>query len=154
VCEVDLVMTRERVTVEVRAPDAQDAHIALARIVSEANRGYRPFWGPAEWPGEIARKSRYQRLGVRIRDLVDVGVAAAFGAVALLAVSSVPGVGALPTWVLALIMLVGARVVYVINRAVPAVELPAHGRSRLYALGTRLAIWLGAQALALLGFAV
>jgi hypothetical protein len=154
-CEVELVMRRNLVTVEVSAPDAQDAHIALARIVEEANRGYRPYWGPASWPGDVARKTRSQRFAGPLRDVLDVVVAIAFGVISTLAAIRISGHDELPSWAIALIVVLGANVVYFINRAVPAVEIAQHGTTRLRVLSARLTRSAGAsiaaQVLALLG---
>lgn len=154
-CTVELVMKRDRVTVSVGAPDAQDAHIALARIVEEANRGYRPYWGPAGWPGDVARKTRYQRFAGPLRDVLDVAVAVGFGAISTLAAIRISGHDELPGWAIALIVLLGANVVYFINRAVPAVEIAQDGTTRLRVLSARLTRSAGAsiaaQVLALLG---
>jgi hypothetical protein len=154
-CEVELMMRRDLVDVEVSAPDPQDAQIALARIVEEANRGYRPYWGPAKWPGDVARKTRYQRAGGPMRDLLDVAAAVVFGVVSALAAIRISGQDDLPSWAIALIVMLGANVVLLINRAVPAVEIAMHGRTRLRVLSMRLAGAAGAsivaQVLALVG---
>lgn len=154
VCEVDLVMARRQVTVEVRALDPHDARIALARIVDEANRGYRPFWGPASWPADVAPRTRYQRYGRRLRDLIDVAVGALFGIASFVVAARLSGAEAPPGWLILLILISGAGIVTAINRAVPAVEIATHGRTRLRVIATRLGAtggaWIAAQALGFL----
>lgn len=153
-CAVDLRMTREGVTAEVTGADPHDARSALARIIAEANRGYRPFWGPAAWSRDVAPRSRYQRLGGWLRDMFDVAVAAVFGVASMLAATHISGAGDHPGWVMMLIVLLGGGIGFVVNRAVPAVEIAVSGRTRFRVISTRLVAsaggWIGAQVLALL----
>jgi hypothetical protein len=154
-CAVDLRMDRSSVTVDVTGAKPHDVQSALARIIAEANRGYRPFWGPASWPSDVAPRSRYQRLGGHLRDLFDFAVAAAFGVASMLAATHISGADDHPGWAMALIALLGGGIGFVVNRAVPAVEIAANGRTRFRVISTRLAAsaggWIGAQVLAFLG---
>jgi hypothetical protein len=130
--------SRQVVRLRVAALEPSAAEGVAREVIPAVGWAYRPYWGACGRPDAVLARSAYERHGPNLRYVLIFALALVLGVLLARAVDRLPGAG-LPSWATALVVASGAAIPFVLDRAVPDVEVAALGRTRLRAIGIRMA---------------
>jgi hypothetical protein len=113
-------------------------HESAAAMIRAVNRGYRPYWGPCSWPPEVLAQTFYQRHGAGLRSAFNAALGGMLGLALALTAKRIAGADP-PDIGIAVAVLLTGLLPFVVDWAVPDIEVALLGRTRLVVVVRRLA---------------
>jgi hypothetical protein len=109
---------------------------AMRSLIVEVNRGYKPYWGPSTWSPQVLDRTVWLTRANIARKMLMFLLGAVLGSVVGLLLTRLYG-GEAPGWGFA-VVLPALLLPYLVDLAVPNIELAALGHTRAVILARRL----------------